>query len=138
MADSEWKSYEDWLKQVPSCITQDPLWDSETYRKALFLSDLAWKDCGRLLKHPLGKILVPQLLRSAGSSPANIEEGYGRSFGKDYARFLRFALGSTRELRGWYYRNRHALEPEIVKHRMELATHIIGSLTITSNQQRRR
>jgi hypothetical protein len=34
-----YKSYEEWLKQVPASITQDPLWSFETYRKALFLSD---------------------------------------------------------------------------------------------------
>jgi len=126
------------MEQVPGCITADPLWDFETYRKALFLSDLAWFDCEKLQAHQLGKFLVGQLLRSGGSVPANIEEGYGRGFGKDYARFLRIALGSARETRGWYYRNRHALAQDIVEHRLNLATNLIKNLTITANQQRKK
>ncbi len=134
----EWSNYEEWLGQVPDCLVSDPLWEFETYRKALFFADLAWRDCEQLLKHPLGKYLVSQVLRSAGSSSANIEEGYGRGFGKDYARFLRIALGSTREARGWYYKNRRVLDPAVVEHRMNLATDLIKNLTITANQQRHR
>jgi four helix bundle protein len=137
MSDEQWANYEEWLRQVPEVLIQDPLWDLETYRKALFFSDLAWHDCEKLDNHSIGKHLVSQLLKSAGSSSANIEEGYGRGFGKDYARFLRIALGSTREARGWYYRNRHALDSEMVHHRMKLATELIRNLTILANQQRR-
>ena len=133
-----YKTYEDWLTQVPESITQDPLWNFETYRKSLFLSDLAWYDSEKLLADPRGKTTAWQLIASAGSIAANIEEGYGRGFGKDYARFLRMSLGSARETRGWYYRGRHVLEPEVVKHRMELADDIIASLIITADQQRRR
>ncbi len=81
---------------------------------------------------------MSQLLRSSGSVSANVEEGYGRGFGKDYARFLRIAIGSARETRGWYWRNRHALELEAVNHRMNLATEIIRMLTIVADQQRKR
>jgi four helix bundle protein len=134
----EWANYEEWLEQVPDCMVDDPLWEFETYRRALFFADLAWRDSEQLFEHPMGKYLVSQLLRSAGSPSANIEEGYGRGFGKDYARFLRVALGSAREARGWYYRNRNALDPAVVEHRMKLATELIKNLTITANQQRRR
>ena len=132
-----YKTYEDWLRQVPKSITQDPLWDFETYRKALFLSDLAWYDSEKLLADSRGRSTAWQLIDSAGPIAANIEEGYGRGHGKDYARFLRISLGSARETRGWYYRGRHALEPEVVKHRMTLADEIIANLVITSGQQRR-
>ena len=43
------RSYDEWLAQVPVSITQDSLWSFETYRKALFLSDLAWFDAEKLL-----------------------------------------------------------------------------------------
>ena len=132
-----YKNYEEWLMQVPVSITQDPLWDFVVYRKALFLSDLAWQDCEKLLEYSLSKSIAWQLIDSAGSVAANIEEGYGRGFGKDYARFLRIALGSARETRGWYYRGRHPLDPEVVKHRMTLANEIIAGLVITSDQQRK-
>ena len=133
-----WSNYEEWVGQIPESLKSDPLWEFDTYRKALFFADLAWRDCEQLLNHPLGTHLVAQVLRSAGSPSANIEEGYGRGFGKDYARFLRIALGSTREARGWYYKSRHALDPAVVEHRMNLATDLIKNLTITANQQRNR
>ena len=133
-----YKTYDDWLTQIPKSITQDPLWEFETYRKASFLSDLAWLDSEKLLADPRGTRTAWQLIESVGSIAANIEEGYGRGFGKDYARFLRIALGSARETRGWYFRGRHVLDEEVVKHRMELANEIIANLVITSDQQRRK
>jgi len=130
-----YKSYEEWLKQVPASITQDPLWSFETYRKALFLSDLAWFDAEKLLQDARGKATVWQLLDAAGSVPANIEEGFGRGFGKDYGRFLKIALGSARETRGWYYRSRHVFDPSMLDRRLKLADEIISGLVTTTKQQ---
>lgn len=108
------------------------------YRKALlFLHDLAWRDCDRLFKDSKGKYHASQLLRSAGSIPANLEEGYGRRFGKNYARFLRIALGSAREVRGWYYRTNSLFDEATINHRIKLLTEIIKGLTLASNTQRR-
>jgi four helix bundle protein len=114
---------------------QDPLWSFETYRKALFLSDLAWFDAEKLLHDARGKALVWQLLDAAGSVPANIEEGFGRGFGKDYGRFLKIALGSARETRGWYYRSRHVFDPVMLDRRLKLADEIISGLVTTAKQQ---
>jgi four helix bundle protein len=129
-------TYEEWLENVPKSITDDSLWNFETYRKALFLSDLAWIDCDDLVNDSRGRAIAWQLLDSAGSIAANIEEGYGRGFGKDYARFLRIALGSARETRGWYYRGRQLLDPHVIMHRMRLLDEIISGLVTVSNQQR--
>ncbi|MCB0000959.1 MAG: four helix bundle protein [Anaerolineae bacterium] len=129
------RSYEEWLGQVLPSITGDPLWNFETYRKALFLSDLAWFDAEVLLNDKRGRAIVWQLLDSAGSVPANIEEGFGRGFGKDYGRFLKISLGSARETRGWYYRGRHAFDLSVVEHRLQLANEIISGLVTTSKQQ---
>lgn len=52
------------------------------------------------------------MIESASSVSANIDEGYWRGFGKDYARFLKAALASARETRGWYYRGRHLLSTD--------------------------
>ena len=41
--------------------------------------------------------MADQLVRAATSIPANIAEGYGRSFGRDGVRFLRRARGSAAE-----------------------------------------
>lgn len=129
-------NYEDWLSSVPESITNDSLWSFETYRKALFLPDLAWVDCEKLSRDAFDRGLAWQLVDSAGSIAANFEEGYGREFGKDYARFLRIALGSARESRGWYYRGRRAFKPEVVEHRMGLLNDIIAGLVLAANTQR--
>lgn len=130
------RSYESWLAEIPEFIKNDALWELGVYRKALFLADLAWYDCETLAGHHLGKAIASQLIRSTGSVPANIEEGFGRGFGKDYARFLRIALGSARESRGWYYRGRHLLKETVLDHRQELLKSIIAGLITLSNQQR--
>jgi four helix bundle protein len=130
--------YQTWLKQVPGIIKHDALWDFEIYRKSLYLADLAWFDAEQLMQDSRGRGVAWQLINSAGSVAANIEEGFGRGFGKDYARFLRISLGSAREVRGWYYRGRHVWPPHLVKMRLALISEIISGLVITSNQQRRR
>jgi four helix bundle protein len=131
-------SFQEWIEQVAASIRNDPLWSFETYRKALFLSDLAWLDCDTIFRESKARNIARQMLDSAGSVAANIEEGYGRGFGDDYARFLRIALGSARETRGWYFRSRAVFEAEVVAHRMSLLDDIIAGLTITAQQQRSR
>jgi four helix bundle protein len=135
---SPYRNYEEWCEQVPTSIRQDPLWEFETYRRALFLSDPAWFDSEKLLKDVRGRVIASQLAKSTGSIAANIEEGFGRGYGKDYARFLRISLGSARETRGWYYRGRHLLDTELLEHRLKLADEIIRNLVIVANQQRKR
>ncbi len=44
---------------------------------------------------------------------------------------LRFSLGEARETRGWYYRSRHALPPELLEHRYKVVDHLISLLTST-------
>lgn len=130
------KSYEEWLDRVPQSIRNDQLWDFKTYRRALFLSDLAWFDSERLLSDERGRGVAWQLINSAGSVAANIEEGFGRGFGKDYARFLKISLGSARETRGWYFRGRHVFETELVNYRYSLTDEIIANLILVIKQQK--
>lgn len=132
----QWNSYETWLEQVHRVIKGAPLRSFVTYRKALFLADLAWFDVAKLSIAPQGKEIGWQLVDAAGSVPANIEEGYGRGFGKDYSRFLRIALGSAREAQGWYCRGRHIFSSDVIDHRLMLLDEIIAGLVTTSEQQR--
>ncbi|RPJ23744.1 MAG: four helix bundle protein, partial [Chloroflexi bacterium] len=62
---------------------------------------------------------------------------YSRSKGLDRARFFEYSLGSARESRDWYYKSRHVLPEEVVKHRMELMTRIISMLVPMISHQRK-
>jgi four helix bundle protein len=73
--------------------------------------------------------IASQLIRSIGSLPANIEEGYARGYEQEYSRFLRIARGSARESWGWYKRSAFLLPPEIISMRCEKPEYIIGALT---------
>jgi len=130
-------TYDEWLKEVPENFRKDPLWKFEAYRKAMFLADLAWFDCDKLLADPRSKGIAWQLIDSAGSISANIEEGYGRGLGKNYAQFLRVALGSARETRGWYWKGRHVFDRKVIQYRLALVDGIIAALVTTAEQQRR-
>jgi four helix bundle protein len=116
--------FDEWLVSVPVELTGDPLWQMKVYRYAVFAGDLAWQDVSTLIQDKRMIGLADQLYRAAGSVGANIAEGYGRQSGKDQARFYEYALGSTREARGWYYQGRYILSDAVAAHRMQLLTQI--------------
>ncbi|MGH7969005.1 MAG: four helix bundle protein, partial [Limisphaerales bacterium] len=95
--------YNEWEAGVPEEINGDSVWKSKAYRLALFMSDIAWHDAGKLLADKRTISLADQLYRAAGAVSADLEEGYSRASGRDRARFYEYALGSARESRGWYY-----------------------------------
>lgn len=121
-------NYSQWLVQVPPEITHDPIWKLEVYRLGLFAGDIGLQDALFLMRHPLMLSVADQLHRSLDSISVNLTEGYSRSKGPDRARFVEASLGSARESREWYYKSRHVLKSEVVKHRMGLATQIISML----------
>ena len=133
----ERKNFAEWAAQVPESMKRDPLWNFNVYPKTLFLADLVWGDTEEMLRKPLGREIARQLIRSVGSICANLEEGYGRGFGKDYAYFQRVALGSARESRGWYYCGRQMLNITTFQQRIKLLDEIIAALVRSSNQQRK-
>jgi len=92
--------YTEWEAGVHERIKDGPVWRFYAYPKSLFLFELVWEDCEKLVRDRRGRPIADQIIRSAGSISANIEEGHGRGFGRDYARFLIFALGSARETKG--------------------------------------
>jgi len=98
------------------------------YLRAMELWDATWEDCETLAKDFRGQEIAEQLTRSVGSISANIEEGYGRGFRKEYPHFLRIARGSARESKGWYLRARRLLPDAVVKQRIEVLDHIIGAI----------
>ena len=128
--------YAEWLGAVPTEITKDPIWKLEVYRLALFADDISWHDVLALSKERLMWSVADQLHRALGSISANLTEGYSRSKGLDRARFFEISLGSARESRDWYYKSRHVISDEVIKHRMGLTTHIIAMLTPMIQHQR--
>lgn len=129
--------YEEWLAQVPEGLKRDPVWKSEAYPKALLLFDLVWEDSGKLMKDVRGREIGRQLIRSAGSVSANIDEGFGRGVERgEYVQFLRYALGSARETRSWYFKSRKSLPEQVTQHRMSLCSEIVALLVTNINRRK--
>ena len=103
------------------------------YKLACQLFDDFWNDSETLGKDYRGRELVKQQVRSLDSICANIEEGYGRGFGKELSHHLRIARGEARESRGRYRRFKYLLSLEIIAKRLATLDHIIGGLTNTVN-----
>ncbi len=130
-------TYEEWERGVPDAIRNDAVWKVEAYRLALFLADLAWHDCTKLLEDRRTVSTADQLYRSTGKISGNISEGYSRGTSKDRARFYEYAIGSTRESRDWYWNGRHVLGEEVATHRIELCARILRlTITMTSNERK--
>ena len=128
-------TYDEWLATVPENLKRDSLWQFQVYPKAMFVYDLLWGDCEVMMKDVRGRAIAEQIILSGGSIGANVEEGFGRGFGAEFVYFLRVALGSARETRGWYYRARRLLKPEVLEHRLGLLDEIIGVLKSVDHQK---
>ena len=88
------------------------------YQLSLELWDVCWADTEILSKDFRGREIAKQLIRSVGSISANIEEGYGRGFGKEYPQFLRITRGSARESKGWYVKSKFLLDKKDIDERV--------------------
>ena len=131
-------TYEEWEEGVHERAKREPVWEFLGYRKALFFYDLAWDDCERLMRDRRGKAIADQLIRSAGSISANIEEGHGRGYGKQRNWFFTVSIGSARESKGWYWRARKLFPSEVFEHRLALADEVIALLVTELTRQRSR
>jgi four helix bundle protein len=101
------------------------------YKLARQVFDEFWQDSEVLAKDFRGRELAKQQVRSLDSVCANIEEGYGRGFGKELSQHLKIARGEARESLGRYERCRHLLTREVIERRTGALNHIIGGLTKT-------
>ncbi|MFM8468966.1 MAG: four helix bundle protein [Limisphaerales bacterium] len=111
--------------------TADRLEDYRVYQAARQLFAEFWTDSEALGRDLRGRELVRQQVRSLDSICANIEEGYGRGFGKEWPHFLRIARGSARESRGRYERCARLLSHDTLVQRTSALNQIIGGLTKT-------
>jgi four helix bundle protein len=101
------------------------------YQLACQLFDDFWLDSEILGKDYRSRELVKQQIPRLDSICANIEEGYGRGFGKELPQHLKIARGEARESPGRYERCSHLLSPELITQRTATLSRIIGGLTKT-------
>src|SRR5437870_3427352 len=111
--------------------TNDRLESFGIYKIARQLFDDLWEDSKVLLQDFRGKELSKQQVRSLDSVCANMEEGYGRGYGKELPQHLKISRGEARESRGRYERCNHLLPPELISKRVAALNQIIGGLTKT-------
>jgi four helix bundle protein len=112
--------FEDFERTVGRTERQDVLWRVRAYQLGRYLLPLAREDAQRLHSHPIGRPILSQLWRAAGSIPANLAEGYSRGTGPDRARFLEYALGSARETIVWYEAGRTIRPDEAIAARLDI------------------
>ena len=130
--------FDEWVKTLPASLRNDPLWKSAYYRLSMYIYDLMWLDAEKINKDFRGREIVHQLVRSAGSVCANMEESYRRGIGTpDFVRIMRISLGELGETQGWYFRACHILGDEILDKRIKIIQQAIA-LTVTVIDQNRR
>jgi len=101
------------------------------------LFDLAWEDSAQLMQDIRGREIARQPVRSAGSISADIDEGFGRGVDRgEYLQFLRYALGSARETRSWYFKARKLLLRQDVQPGMDLCSETVVLLVTNINRRR--
>lgn len=123
--------FDEWVNTLPASLRNDPLWKSAYYRLAMYLYDLVWLDSTFINKDFRGREIVYQIVRSAGSVCANMEEAYRRGIGTaDFIRIMRISLGELGETQGWYFRSRHILNQETLDRRIKVIQQAIA-LTVT-------
>jgi four helix bundle protein len=101
------------------------------YLLARRLFDEFWEDSELLARDFRGQELARQQVRSLDSVCANIEEGYGRGYGKELPQHLRISRGEARESKGRYQRCSRLLPAPVIQARKAALDRIIGGLTKT-------
>lgn len=131
-------SFAEWQKNIPQNIHSERFWPLIAYQKALYLYDLLWQDTQDWLKDARGQALAKQIIASADSICANIEEGFGRGFGKQLIQFYVYSLGSARETKGRIYRAKAFYTGQILQRRLGLASETVALLLTEINRQKYR
>jgi four helix bundle protein len=118
-------------KESKPADSYDRLESFGIYQLARQLFGDFWNDSGILSKDFRGRELVKQQVRSLDSVCANMEEGFGRGFGKELPQHLKISRSEARESRGRYERCNRLLPPETIAQRVSALSRIIGGLSKT-------
>ena len=129
---------EEWQKTVYESIRAEKFWSLTAYQKSLYLYDLLWQDTEEWRKDERGQTLSKQIIGSADSVCSNIEEGYGRGYGKQYLQFYGYSLGSARETKGRIYRAKAFYSQETLDKRLKLASEVVALILTEINRQKGR
>ena len=129
--------YSEWEARIPERFRRDSLWRMRVYRLAAFIASESWQDAARLARCKITVRVSAQLYDAMGSISADISEGYGRSGGRDRARFFEYALGSVRESRDWYLHSLPVLGPERVFAVLDVLEEITRMLLAIIPRERR-
>jgi four helix bundle protein len=131
-------NFEEWQKTVPETIRLEKFWSLIAYQKALYLYDLLWHDTQSWLRDERGQVLSKQIIGSADSVCSNIEEGYGRGYGKQFLQFYGYSLGSARETKGRLYRAKAFYAQGTLYKRLTLASEVVALVLTEINRQKGR
>lgn len=124
--DGKEMGFEEWKETVPATIRSEKFWTLIAYQKGLYLYDLLWEDTEEWQKDERGQALSKQIIGSADSVCSNIEEGFGRGYGKQYLQFYLFSLGSARETKGRIYRAKAFYSKDAHDMRLTLASEVVA------------
>jgi four helix bundle protein len=131
-------TFEAWRDTIPAGIRAERFWSLIAYQKGLYLYDLLWQDAQLWLKDARGWLLARQVIGSADSVCSNIEEGFGRGFGRQLVQFYVYSLGSARETKGHLYRARAFYSADALNRRLALAGEVVALLITEVNRQKSR
>ncbi len=99
---------------------------------------MLWQDTEIWLRDERGQALSKHIIGSADSVCSNIEEGYGRGYGKQFLQFYGYSLGSARETKGRLYGAKAFYPQETLSKRLYLASEVVALLLTEINRQKGR
>ena len=109
-----------WVEIAPAALRESPLWKVRVYQIGTYVARLAAQDAAELENHPRFAATISQLVKSAGSVPATVSEGYSRLSRRERIKYYEYALGSAREATTRYSNAADTLPAEIVDQRLTL------------------
>jgi four helix bundle protein len=130
-------SFDEWRNTVSERLRSEKFWQMTVYQKALYQYELLWNDTQVWMKDLRGQPLVKQVIASADSVCSNLEEGFGRGYGKQLLLFYGYSLGSARETKGRIYRARAFYQASMLEQRLHLASEVVALLLTEINRQQR-